>query len=89
MYLAGQVTSPIGQSQPQNLGQDLIVENKVVRVSLERQTLEQVAGKSAVAGVVFGKLGAEQEVLAQGQKTIGHKLPDRHSTAKRASAENS
>src|SRR6267143_2000315 len=53
-------------AQPEHLRQDLIVENEVVRVLFERQTLEEGAGKSAVAGVVFREFRAEQNVLKQG-----------------------
>ena len=36
------------------LGEDLVVEHKVVRVGIQGQFLEQTAGVGAVPGVVFG-----------------------------------
>ena len=45
-------------SCPENLGEHLIVEDEIVRVFLERELFKKLSGKSAVAGVIFGELGA-------------------------------
>ena len=47
------------------LGDDLVVEDEVVRVPLERQSLQQVSAVGAQARVVLRQLLAQHQVLAR------------------------
>src|SRR5687767_10001507 len=41
-----------GVAMPQNLREHLVVENEIVRVLIDRNTLQHLAGESAITGVV-------------------------------------
>src|SRR5690242_19984993 len=70
------------------LRQHLVVEDKIVGVFQQRQLLQNPAAEGAIAGVVFGKLGAQKPVLHQGQAAVGNVLVNGHAAAQRAAAQN-
>jgi len=49
-------------TEPDDLGQHLVVEDKVVGVLLERQAFQNIPGKGPVPGVVFRQLVTQQQV---------------------------
>ena len=69
-YLAGQVTSAMEKALPDDLGQHLVVEDKIVRVLIQGEGLQEPAGEGPVAGVILGQLGPQKDVLDQGQKRL-------------------
>src|SRR6201999_3709845 len=76
--LGGAAHFPDGEMIPKDLGQHLVVEDKVIGVGLQGQALEELAGEGAVAGVVLGELGPEEQVLRGSEEAIGDVLPDGH-----------
>ena len=54
-----------------DLTQHLVVKHEVVVVRVEVDRLQHLAAKGPVAGVIFGKLIINEEVLRSGQKPIG------------------
>ena len=69
-----------GEAVPEDLRQHLVVENEIIRVVRKMELFENLAGKGAIAGVIFGKLRAEQDILEQGEEAISQIFPQRHAT---------
>ena len=63
------------------LHEDLIVENEIVRVTVQRQRLQNAAAEGAIAGVILGELPPAQEVLEQRQRAVGDVFVERHAAA--------
>ena len=68
--------------------QHLVVENKIIGIFQQRQLGEYLAAEGAVAGVIFGKLGPEKQILERGQQAVGNVLVKRHTATQRVSADN-
>ena len=79
---AGQLTD--AGTRRQGLDEDLVVEDEVIRVALERDGGEQAAAERAQAGMVLGQLLAEHDVLGQGEEPVGDVLVAGHSAGDRA-----
>ncbi len=56
--------------KPDDLGQHLVVKEKVVRILLQGQALQYLPGKGPVARVVFRELVAEQQILNKVRKRL-------------------
>ena len=74
-------------SEVDGLREHLIVEHEIVRVLVEWQGLEHFARKGAKAGVIFRELGAEHQILEQGQRPVGGVLVQRHAARERIAAQ--
>ena len=61
---------PDSESPIYSLGQHLIIKDEVVGILQQRQGGKHLAGKGAVTGMVFGKLGSQQQILKSGQQAI-------------------
>ena len=80
-YLVGQLHFGDGVVEPENLREHLVVKHKIVGVGGQRKAFQNFARKSAVAGVVFGKFGAQQQVFRRREEAVGHVFPQRHAAA--------
>src|ERR1017187_2077386 len=62
------------KSEVYTLRQHLVVEHKVRRIFQQRQLGQDFAAERPIAGVIFGELYAQEQVLEGRQKTIGDVL---------------
>src|SRR5204863_7270918 len=76
------------RTQPNDLGEHLVVEHKIVGVLFNRDTLEQTSGKGAISGVIFRQLRADHKILDEGEEAVRDIFPPRHSAIERAAAQN-
>ena len=65
----------------------MIVKYKVVAALLVGKRAERFGGVGAVAGVVLGEMLPEEEVLHEGEKSVGDVLIARHTPPEAAAAE--
>src|SRR5665648_360584 len=61
MRRAGNLADP--EAEMQRLGDDLVVEDKVVRAGQQRQPLQHLAAPGPGSGVILGKRVAEHRIL--------------------------
>ena len=53
-----------------DLDKDLIIKNKIIRVSLQRQPLQQFSRKRSVSSVILRKFGADENILHQREESV-------------------
>ena len=62
------------RAEPNGLGDDLLVEDEIIRVKKKGRGFQETPAKSAKAGMIFRELEAKDPVLAPGEETIGKTL---------------
>src|SRR5207245_2964003 len=72
------------KAEVDRLAEHLVVEDEAVGILPERQRLENPPGERAIAGVIFGELPPDENVLREGQATVPDVLVDRHAALERA-----
>src|SRR5277367_4091570 len=75
------------EAKHDGLGDHLIIEDEVIGVFEQRESLEYIARKGAEAGVVFRELDSEEEVLEGRKKTVGDVFVARHATFESSAAD--
>ena len=75
-------------AEPQDLGQHLVIECKIIGVTFEGDLLQERSGERTIPGMVLGQLRPQQDVLHQREPAVREILPDRHAAAQRVSAQN-
>ena len=63
-------------------------EDEAVRVFFQRKLGEDASGERSIAGVIFGELVVQQQVLDEGQGAVGDVLVNRHSPLERPHPQN-
>jgi hypothetical protein len=69
------------RSHRDGLGDDLVVEDEIVGVALDRQAGEQPAAEGAQAGVVFRQFLAERNVLYEREEPVRDVLVAGHAAS--------
>src|SRR5208337_3267349 len=77
---------PNAEAEIHALGQHLVVEDEVPRVFHEGQGGQHFAAERAVAGVVFGELGPQKQVLEGRQEAVGNVFVEWHAAVQRPTA---
>ena len=59
-----------GKAEVNGLGQHLVVEDKIVGVLPQGESLQDFPGKGPETRVIFGEFGAQKQVLEQGEHPV-------------------
>jgi len=69
------------------LCQELVVENKVVRIGIVVEAFQNFAVVGAISGMVFRQFLVHQHILRERQETVGDVFVNRHAAGERAFAQ--
>src|SRR5450755_1138695 len=66
------------EAEMRTLREHLIVKDKVIGILEQGQLGQHFAAEGAVAGVVFGKLDSQKQILKRSEEAVGDVLVERH-----------
>ena len=83
----GQLIFTDAKLEGDNLGEHLVIEDKIVGITQKRQPFEHFAREGPVTAVILGELGPAEKVLEERQCAVGEVLVERHSAAQCGAAQ--
>jgi len=75
------------EPMPVDLRQHLVVEDEIVGILRDIQLLQDLPRKRPVAGVVFGEMGPDEQVLRPGEEPVGRVFPPGHAALQRQASQ--